>query len=156
MKTDKEFRSNRPIKTQYSNASSNQNKPKQQFFLFKLFLRNISMEAHAVHQDWSHTWHQQRTNAVHPGLESYVTPAEDRPFSDKLIGSTKQTAIGWSSTTLTITHNLHTINSTLVYLWVSNLESLGYGMILKSCYNNHWNCVSTEWCSNEVRYRQWG
>ena len=47
-----EFRSNRPIKTQYPNASSNQNKPKQQFFLFKLFLRNISMEAHAVHRDW--------------------------------------------------------------------------------------------------------
>ena len=36
----------------------------------------------AVHRDWSHTWHQQRTNAVHPGLESYVTPAKDRPVSD--------------------------------------------------------------------------
>ena len=33
------------------------------------------------------------------------------------------------------------INSTLVYLRIPSLESLGYGMILKSCYNDHWNCV---------------
>ena len=53
---------NEPIKTQRSNESANQNTPKHQIFLIFFLLRNISMEAHAVHRDW----------------KSYVTPTMDR------------------------------------------------------------------------------
>jgi len=87
----------------------------------------------------SHTWPQQRTNAVHPGLESYMTPTKDRPVSDSWQAVLSKPPLDGVSLQLTISHNLHTINSTLVYLWIPNLESLGYGMILKSCYNSHWN-----------------
>ena len=45
---------NQPIKTRRLMESANQNTPKQQFFLIFFFLRKISMEAHAVHRDWSH------------------------------------------------------------------------------------------------------